>query len=37
LANDQEKEFLARTMQAKCKAFGTVMCLEGELGTIDVK
>ena len=37
LANDQERDFLARTMQAKCKAFGTVMSAEGPLGTINVK
>jgi poly-gamma-glutamate synthesis protein (capsule biosynthesis protein) len=37
LANHQESEFLARTMQAKCKAFGTIMSVEGQLGTINVK
>jgi poly-gamma-glutamate synthesis protein (capsule biosynthesis protein) len=37
LANDQEREFLARTMQAKCKALGTLMSIEGQIGTIDVR
>ncbi|MBI4000541.1 MAG: hypothetical protein HY348_02015 [Nitrospira defluvii] len=37
LANEQEWEFLTRTMQAKCKAFGTTMEAEGQVGTISVK
>jgi hypothetical protein len=34
LANEQERQFLTRTMQAKCKTFGTTMEVEGEVGTI---
>jgi hypothetical protein len=37
LANEQEWQFLKRTMQAKCKAFGTTMDVEGQVGTITVK
>lgn len=37
LANDQELAFLQRTMQAKCKAFGTTMEVQGQVGTISVK
>ncbi|MBI3806899.1 MAG: CapA family protein [Nitrospirae bacterium] len=37
LARDQEVTFLQRTMQAKCKAFGTTMELEGQVGMITVK
>ena len=37
LAKDQELTFLQRTMQAKCKAFGTIMEVEGQVGTINVK
>jgi len=36
LANEQERQFLTRTMQAKCKAFGTTMDVEGQVGTIHV-
>lgn len=36
LANEQEWQFLTRTMQAKCKAFGTTMKVEGPVGTITV-
>ena len=36
LANVQEWQFLTRTMQAKCKAFGTTMKVEGPVGTITV-
>jgi poly-gamma-glutamate capsule biosynthesis protein CapA/YwtB (metallophosphatase superfamily) len=36
LANEQERGFLVRTMQAKCKAFGTAMSVEGQVGTITV-
>jgi poly-gamma-glutamate synthesis protein (capsule biosynthesis protein) len=36
LANEQERGFLVRTMQAKCKAFGTAMTVEGQVGTITV-
>jgi poly-gamma-glutamate synthesis protein (capsule biosynthesis protein) len=34
LANEQEWQFLKRTMQAKCKAFGTAMDVGGQVGTI---
>jgi poly-gamma-glutamate synthesis protein (capsule biosynthesis protein) len=37
LAKEREVEFLTRTMQAKCKVFGTAMTLEGRVGTINVK
>ena len=37
LANEQEWQFLTRTMQAKCKTFGTTMEVEGRVGTISVK
>jgi poly-gamma-glutamate synthesis protein (capsule biosynthesis protein) len=37
LAKDQEFVFLQRTIQAKCKAFGTMMEMEGQVGTINVK
>ena len=37
LAKDREITFLQRTMQAKCKAFGTKMEVEGQVGTISVK
>lgn len=37
LADEQEWEFLRQTMQAKCKAFGTVMEIEGKTGSIDVR
>jgi poly-gamma-glutamate synthesis protein (capsule biosynthesis protein) len=36
-ANEEEWKFLTRTMQAKCKAFGTVMTVEGKLGAIYVQ
>jgi poly-gamma-glutamate synthesis protein (capsule biosynthesis protein) len=36
-AGAQEWQFLARTMQAKCRAFGTVMGIEGQIGTVQVK
>ena len=36
-ANEREWQFLTRTMQAKCKAFGTIMDVEGQAGTISVK
>jgi poly-gamma-glutamate synthesis protein (capsule biosynthesis protein) len=35
-ANEEEREFLVRTMKAKCKAFGTVMSVEHQAGTINV-
>jgi poly-gamma-glutamate synthesis protein (capsule biosynthesis protein) len=35
-ADDKERQFLMRTMQAKCKAFGTLMSVEGQVGTISV-
>jgi len=37
LAKDQEVTFLQRTMQVKCKAFGAMMEVEGQVGTIHVK
>lgn len=37
LANEREWRFLERTMKAKCKAFGTVMDVEGGTGIISVK
>jgi hypothetical protein len=37
LAKDEEIAFLQRTMQAKCMAFGTIMQVEGQVGTISVK
>jgi hypothetical protein len=36
-ATGQEWPFLKRTMQAKCKAFGTTMEVEEKAGTISVK
>jgi poly-gamma-glutamate capsule biosynthesis protein CapA/YwtB (metallophosphatase superfamily) len=36
-ANEHEWQFLTRTMQAKCKAFGTMMEVEGQVGGISVK
>ena len=36
LASEQERLFLMRAMQAKCRAFGTVMDVEGQTGTIVV-
>jgi poly-gamma-glutamate synthesis protein (capsule biosynthesis protein) len=36
LANGQERQFLERTMQAKCKPFGTPMSVEGKAWTINV-
>jgi poly-gamma-glutamate capsule biosynthesis protein CapA/YwtB (metallophosphatase superfamily) len=35
-ANETEWQFLARTMQAKCKVFGTTMSVEGRVGTVNV-
>ena len=37
VANERERQFLFRTMDGKCKAFGTVMGVEGQIGTINVK
>jgi poly-gamma-glutamate synthesis protein (capsule biosynthesis protein) len=37
LANEPEWQFLKRTMQSKCKAFGTTMDMEGQVGTISVQ
>ena len=37
VANEQERQFLLRTMQTKCKVFGTTMNVEGQVGTISVK
>jgi poly-gamma-glutamate capsule biosynthesis protein CapA/YwtB (metallophosphatase superfamily) len=37
LAKDQEVAFLQRPMQTKCKAFGTIMEVEGQVGMISVK
>ena len=36
MADEQEWNFLARAMQAKCKAFGVAMVLEGRTGVIRV-
>lgn len=36
LANMQEWQFLARTMRAKCKAFGTTMDAEGQVGIVNL-
>jgi hypothetical protein len=36
-ATGQEWQFLTRTMQAKCKAFGTTLEVEEKAGTISVK
>lgn len=36
-ANEQEWQFLTRSMQAKCKAFGATMDVEGQVGTISMK
>jgi hypothetical protein len=33
-ATGQEWPFLNRTMQAKCKAFGTKMDVEGQVATV---
>lgn len=35
-AKEEERRFLERTMQAKCKAFGTLIHIEGQVGTIHV-
>ncbi len=37
LANEREWQFLQRNMQANCKAFGTIMDMDGQVGTISVK
>ncbi len=37
LASEQERLFLMRTMQARCKTFGTVMDVEGQAATITVQ
>jgi poly-gamma-glutamate capsule biosynthesis protein CapA/YwtB (metallophosphatase superfamily) len=37
LAHEEEWLFLQRNMQAKCKAFGTMMDVEGQRGGISVK
>jgi poly-gamma-glutamate synthesis protein (capsule biosynthesis protein) len=37
VANEQERQFLLRTMHTKCKVFGTTMDVEGQVGTISVK
>jgi poly-gamma-glutamate synthesis protein (capsule biosynthesis protein) len=36
-ANEQEWQFLARTMRTKCQAFGTGVETEGQVGRINVK
>jgi poly-gamma-glutamate synthesis protein (capsule biosynthesis protein) len=36
IANELEWQFLIRTMQAKCKTFGTMMDVAGQVGTIHV-
>jgi poly-gamma-glutamate synthesis protein (capsule biosynthesis protein) len=35
-ANENERQFLTRTMQTKCNTFGTVMAMDGPQGTITV-
>ena len=35
-AKEEERRFLERTMQAKCKAFGTSISFEGQIGTITI-
>jgi poly-gamma-glutamate synthesis protein (capsule biosynthesis protein) len=35
-AEEEERRFLQRTMEAKCKAFGTLLGVEGQVGTITV-
>ena len=37
LANEPERQFLLSTIEAKCKAFGTTMSLDGETLMIDVR
>src|SRR5215831_15398243 len=37
LANEREWQFLKRTMQAKCRAFGTTIELKEQMGTISVQ
>lgn len=36
LANEQERGYLLRTLQAKCKAFGTTVQVEESVATIVV-
>jgi poly-gamma-glutamate synthesis protein (capsule biosynthesis protein) len=36
LAREQERRFLQRTMEAKCRAFGTLVGVEAQVGTITV-
>jgi poly-gamma-glutamate synthesis protein (capsule biosynthesis protein) len=36
-ATERERQFLMRTMQAKCKPFGTTMGVEGQTGTVSVE
>jgi poly-gamma-glutamate capsule biosynthesis protein CapA/YwtB (metallophosphatase superfamily) len=35
--NEHEWQFLTRTMQAKCKAFGTMISIEGQVATVSMK
>jgi poly-gamma-glutamate synthesis protein (capsule biosynthesis protein) len=37
LANEQERGYLVRTIQAKCRAFGTTASLDGEIVIVEVK
>ncbi len=37
VASERERQFLFETMEGKCKAFGTLMGVEGQVGTITVK
>ena len=37
LADEQEQKFLTRTMGAKCRAFGTVIKVDGRVATISVR
>lgn len=36
MGNEQEWQFLKRTMQTKCRTFGTVLEVEGQVGTVTV-
>jgi poly-gamma-glutamate synthesis protein (capsule biosynthesis protein) len=36
MGNEQEWQFLKRTMQTKCRTFGTVLEVEGQVATITV-
>jgi poly-gamma-glutamate synthesis protein (capsule biosynthesis protein) len=36
-ANEQERQILFGVMEGKCQAFGTVMNIEGQVGSIDLR